>query len=77
MLLFVCSVGCSVILIAGNWIFLLKIAKIATVFLSCFNTTTFLHNLVSTKNPTENGMQRITWISGHIWLPPYGMLQWA
>ena len=46
-LLFVCSIGCSFILIAGNWAFCSskKYAKTATVFLTCFNTKTVLQNL--------------------------------
>ena len=47
MLLFVSSIGCSVIPIAGSRAFLLiEKSQTATVLLKCFDTTTFLQNLV-------------------------------
>ena len=49
MLLFVGSTGCSVILVAGNWAFCWSknaTYETATVFMACFETTTFLQNLV-------------------------------
>ena len=47
MLLFVSSIGCSIILIVGNWAFSWsENPKITTVLVNCFDTTTILQNLV-------------------------------